>query len=141
MQNTEFTKEMEEKSGERVSTCYQCYRCTNGCPALAEMDLYPHRLIRHIMLGDREKVLGSKTIWSCLQCYTCSIRCPNDIDIAHIINTARKISTAEGKEKDRVAPVASVDQLPQSDRMLSGSELERPMRVTIQLDVLNFRKK
>jgi len=30
MQNTEFTKEMEEKSGERVSTCYQCYRCTNG---------------------------------------------------------------------------------------------------------------
>jgi heterodisulfide reductase subunit C2 len=101
MQSSAFMKEMEEKSGEKVSACYQCYRCTNGCPALAEMDLYPHRLIRGIMLGDRDKVLTSKTLWSCLQCYTCSIRCPNDIDIAHVINTARKVSVAEAKEAEK----------------------------------------
>jgi heterodisulfide reductase subunit C2 len=100
LRDSTFLKEMEEKSGETVRTCYQCYRCTNGCPALADMDVYPHRLIGAIMLGDRDKVLQSKTIWSCLQCYTCSVRCPNDIDIAHVINTARKISAAEGKEAE-----------------------------------------
>ncbi|OPY68590.1 MAG: succinate dehydrogenase iron-sulfur subunit [Syntrophorhabdaceae bacterium PtaU1.Bin034] len=97
MHDPAFLKEMEEKSGEHISTCYQCYRCTNGCPALAEMDLYPHKLIRHIILGNKEKVVGAKTPWACLQCYTCSVRCPNDIDIAHVLNTLRKVAAAEGK--------------------------------------------
>jgi heterodisulfide reductase subunit C len=61
------------------------------------MDILPHRVIRYIMLGEREKVLSSKTIWSCLQCYTCSVRCPNDIHIGHVFDTARKIAVREKK--------------------------------------------
>lgn len=102
MNDLSFLKEVEEKSGEKISACYQCYRCTNGCPVAADMDIYPHRIIRHIVLGDREKVLTSGTIWTCLQCTTCSVRCPNDIDIAHVFDALRKISIVEGKaaEKD-----------------------------------------
>jgi heterodisulfide reductase subunit C len=95
MDDLTFLKEMEEESKERISACYQCYRCTTGCPVLPEMDVLPHRVIRYIMLGEREKVLSSKTIWSCLQCYTCSVRCPNDIHIGHVFDTARKIAVRE----------------------------------------------
>jgi heterodisulfide reductase subunit C len=47
------------------------------------------------LLGDREKVLSCRTIWSCLQCYTCSVRCPNDIHVGHVLDTARRIAVRE----------------------------------------------
>lgn len=102
MDDLSFLNELERTSGEAVSACYQCYKCTNGCPVAQEMDIHPHRVIRHIILGDREKVLTSQSIWICLQCVTCSVRCPNDIDIARVFDTLRKIAVTEGlaAEKD-----------------------------------------
>jgi len=97
MKDLTFLNEMEQFSGENISACYQCYKCTVGCPIVAQMDIYPHRIIRYIILGEREKTLTSKTIWTCLQCMTCSVRCPNEIDIAHVFATLRKISIQEGK--------------------------------------------
>lgn len=101
MNNPTFLKELEELSGEKISSCYQCYRCTVGCPVVAQMDIYPHRIIRYIVLGEREKVLKSKTIWTCLQCNTCSVRCPNSIDIAHVFDTSRKIAIKEQKAAEQ----------------------------------------
>lgn len=101
MNDLSFLNEIENKSGEKVSACYQCYKCTNGCPVAADMDIYPHRIIRHVILGNREKVLRSKSIWTCLQCVTCSVRCPNDIDIAHVFDTLRKIAVKEYKEAEK----------------------------------------
>ncbi|MBA4416391.1 MAG: heterodisulfide reductase [Syntrophus sp. (in: bacteria)] len=100
MNDLSFLNEMEKASGEKISGCYQCYRCTIGCPVVADMDLYPHRVIRYIVLGERERVLTSKTIWTCLQCVTCSVRCPNDIDIAHVFDALRKIAVKEQKEAE-----------------------------------------
>lgn len=97
MDNLDFLHEVEKATGEKVSTCYQCYKCTAGCPVVADMDIYPHRIIRHIILGNRDRVLRSKTIWTCLQCTTCSVRCPNDIDVARVFDALRKISVKEGK--------------------------------------------
>jgi heterodisulfide reductase subunit C2 len=95
-----FLKEIERESNEQISACYQCCRCTNGCPAVPEMDLLPHQAIRHIILGNRDKVLESATLWACVQCTTCSIRCPNDIHIARVFETLRKIAVRERKAKD-----------------------------------------
>ncbi|MBP6940465.1 MAG: 4Fe-4S dicluster domain-containing protein [Syntrophorhabdaceae bacterium] len=102
MNDLGFLREVEKATGENISACYQCYRCTAGCPVAADMDIYPHRIIRHIILGDRDRALGSKMIWTCLQCTTCSVRCPNDIDVARVFDALRKISAWEGKmaEKD-----------------------------------------
>ncbi|HEY3277803.1 MAG TPA: 4Fe-4S dicluster domain-containing protein [Syntrophorhabdaceae bacterium] len=102
MKDLSFLNEMENASGQKISGCYQCYRCTVGCPVVKEMDIYPHRVIRYIILGERERVLASKTVWTCLQCVTCSVRCPNDIDIAHVFDTIRKIAMKErtGAEED-----------------------------------------
>lgn len=101
MNDLGFLREIEEKSGEKVSACYQCYRCTNSCPVVEDMDIYPHRVIRYVILGEREKVLRSKTIWSCLQCYTCSVRCPNDIHVGHVFDSLRKVAIKEGMASDR----------------------------------------
>lgn len=101
MNNLSFLKEIEDKSGEKISACYQCYKCTTGCPVARDMDIYPHRIIRHIILGDRERVLSSAAIWTCLQCTTCSVRCPNDIDIAGVFATLRKIAMAENRSAEK----------------------------------------
>jgi heterodisulfide reductase subunit C2 len=102
MNDLSFLREIEQESGEKISACYQCYRCTNSCPVLSDMDILPHRVIRYCMLGEKEKVLQSKAIWSCLQCYTCSVRCPNDIHVGHVFDTLRKLAVKEGKVKDDV---------------------------------------
>ncbi len=102
MNDLSFLKQIERESGEKVSACYQCYRCTNSCPVLSDMDILPHRVIRYCTLGEKEKVLHSKTIWSCLQCYTCSVRCPNDIHVGHVFDTLRKIAVREAKVVDDV---------------------------------------
>ncbi len=97
MKGPSFLQDMERATGERISACYQCYRCSNSCPVVTDMDIMPHRLIRYIILGEREKVLGANTMWTCLQCLTCSMRCPNDIDVARVFNTLRSASVEAGR--------------------------------------------
>ncbi|MCX8111315.1 MAG: 4Fe-4S dicluster domain-containing protein [Syntrophorhabdaceae bacterium] len=97
---TNFLKEITVRSREQISACFQCYRCTNGCPVAERMDIYPHRIMRYIQLGEREKVLSSKGLWECLMCNTCSIRCPNDIDVARVFETLRKVASEEGVTAD-----------------------------------------
>lgn len=91
-----FLSEVERLSGVSVSACYHCQKCTNGCPVSYTMDLAPNLLIRHIQLGQRERVLSSQTIWICASCITCSTRCPNDIDLAHVMDTLRRMSMRSG---------------------------------------------
>jgi len=60
------------------------------------MQYTPNELFRLIQLGDRTAVLSSNTFWFCVSCYTCSIRCPNDIDIAHVMDSLRELALQEG---------------------------------------------
>jgi heterodisulfide reductase subunit C len=91
-----FRRQVEEKCGETVSSCYQCEKCTNGCPLAFSMDIVPHKLMRCVHLGLKDQVLNSDTIWICASCETCTTRCPNGIDIAHVMDALRQISQSEG---------------------------------------------
>ncbi len=91
-------RRVEELSGQRVSACFQCEKCTNGCPVTFAFDLAPHRLMRLLHLGQVGEVLRSDTIWVCASCETCSTRCPNDIDITRVMDTLRQLSRSEGLE-------------------------------------------
>lgn len=91
-----FLLEVIKASGESIQTCYQCKKCSAGCPIAYAMDILPNQLLRHIQYGNKEKVLGSKTIWLCATCYTCSVRCPNDIDIAKVMDTLRGMALRSG---------------------------------------------
>jgi len=89
-------KRIEELSGQKISACFQCEKCTNGCPVTFAMDIVPHKVIRLLHLGLINEVLHSDTIWVCASCETCTTRCPNDIDIARIMDTLRQMSQREG---------------------------------------------
>jgi len=69
-----------------VSACYQCKKCSAGCPLTFAMDLLPDQVIRLALLGQTERLLASRTIWVCASCVTCTTRCPNGIDIAGVMD-------------------------------------------------------
>jgi len=86
-----------ESIGEEIFDCYQCYKCSAGCPVSFAMDLLPHQVIRSVMFNQKERVLSSKTIWVCASCETCTTRCPNDIDIAKVMDVLRQMQIEGGR--------------------------------------------
>ena len=60
------------------------------------MDVMPNQVMRMVQLGLQDEVLQSKTVWICASCQTCTTRCPNDIDIAHVMDTLRQLSRQAG---------------------------------------------
>ncbi len=94
--NEGFLEEVIKASGVDIRACYQCQKCSAGCPVSAAMDLLPNQIIRQIQYGRREKVLGSRSIWICASCHTCSVRCPNAIDFARVMDGLRHIALRSG---------------------------------------------
>ena len=91
-----FLLEVAQTSGETIQACYQCQKCSAGCPVAYAMDILPNQVLRHIQYDHREKVLSSNTIWICASCYACSVRCPNNIDIAKIMDILRSLAIRSG---------------------------------------------
>ena len=92
--------------GEEIFTCYQCYKCSAGCPVSFAMDILPHQVIRSVVFNQKERVLSSRTIWVCATCETCTTRCPNDIEIAKVMDVLRQIQQESGKQaKEPKVPV------------------------------------
>jgi heterodisulfide reductase subunit C len=93
-----FREEIEAISGHKVNVCFQCNKCSSGCPMVDKMDLKPAQVMHSIRLGRKDSVLHSKAIWLCLSCETCSARCPQDVQPAAVINAARVLAIREGVE-------------------------------------------
>ena len=87
---------VEERSGQRVSSCYQCGKCTAGCPVAQTVDHGPREVMRAVQLGSREVALGNELIWFCLTCHTCTVRCPRQIEVAAVMETLRLEAIASG---------------------------------------------
>lgn len=103
---TNLAREIRERSGENVFLCYQCKKCTAGCPVAAFFDLTPHQVLRAAQFGQTELVLNSRTISICAACETCSTRCPQDIDIARIMDELEIMAQEQGIEaKARTVPM------------------------------------
>ena len=96
MEDKTFRDVVIESVGEEIFDCYQCYKCSAGCPISIDMDLLPHQIIRSVILNRKEKALSSKTIWLCASCETCTTRCPNEIDIAKVMDVLRQIQRESG---------------------------------------------
>ena len=88
--------EILETTGANAATCYQCGKCSAGCPMAADSDLRPHNIMRLVVQDHRAKALSDPTIWLCLTCETCSARCPNACDPARVIDALRDMSLAAG---------------------------------------------
>ncbi len=79
-------KQLERESGIPISRCYQCLKCSNGCPVVRFMDFMPHEVIRYIQWGQAQRILHAGTMWVCSTCATCATRCPNGIDVTGFMN-------------------------------------------------------
>ena len=87
--SSKVAKRLQRITGENVMLCYQCRKCTLGCPSAYAMRLKPHELMRALQLGLEDQVLWSGTMWICLSCETCNTRCPQDINIVKLIDGLR----------------------------------------------------
>ena len=99
-ENTTLLGEVERRSGAPVGACFQCHKCSTGCPIAPDMDFLSSQVMRLIQLGQQEAVLGSRAIWLCASCEACSTRCPMDIDVAAVMDALRMMAA----EKKVVPP-------------------------------------
>ena len=103
-ENKATLNELEIITEEKFSNCFQCGKCSGGCPAFEYMDLFPHQVILLAKLGQFERILQSKAIWVCTACYSCSSHCPQDIDPARIMEGFRMMGL---RKKDALTRILS----------------------------------
>lgn len=87
-----FLDEVEHRAGTPVSACFQCHKCTTGCPIGPEMDFLPSQVMRLVNLGADAEALGSQAMWLCASCEACTTRCPMEIDIAAVMDALRMMA-------------------------------------------------
>ncbi len=94
--NRSFVDRVIAASGQDIRQCYQCAKCSGGCPGSFAMDYLPSQIMRMLMLGMREEVLKSRTIWVCMGCNTCTTRCIRNIDVARVMDALRQEAVRAG---------------------------------------------
>lgn len=94
----DFEAMVEQRSGEDLSRCYYCLKCTAGCPSAPAMPYGPAQMVRLVQLGLKDELLESRSIWFCLHCETCGARCPNEISIAGLTRALREMAMEEKGE-------------------------------------------
>lgn len=99
--DTQFKYQVAARpGGEGLLACFSCGVCTAGCPVSeVENDFNPRRIIHQVLVGDRETVLRSKSIWMCIGCYTCTAHCPQDVEFTNILKVLRLMAIEEGYVK------------------------------------------
>ena len=110
-----FIKKVEEISGQSLRSCYQCGKCSAGCPMAFSMDLLPNQIIRLAQLGLEEDIAKSKAIWLCASCVTCSVRCPRGVDLARVMEAMRLLTLRKNIDYVELTkiPAETVADLPQ----------------------------
>jgi heterodisulfide reductase subunit C len=98
-----FSKAVEAASGQNVSACSQCGKCSAGCPVLPELDVAPNRVMRLVQLGLEDEALCSETVWCCTACGTCAGRCPMGIDIVRVMDALRLMAERRRLELPKAA--------------------------------------
>ena len=83
--NPELARRIQDELGQNVYLCYQCVKCSSGCPVAEFFDWQPNQIMRALQLGQEDIALQSETPWLCASCQTCTTRCPQDLDIAGIM--------------------------------------------------------
>lgn len=89
-------EEVEARSGQKVQECYQCSKCSGGCPFSGVMDYAPNSILEMIVYGMKDELLSSKAIQMCIQCGTCGAQCPAGFEMYEVMNVLRAMAKEEG---------------------------------------------
>ena len=90
---------VEKICGVDLSVCFQCKKCSSGCPVARLAKSRPSEMMRQLHLGAGNELLDSDLIWTCASCETCSARCPMGIDVAAVIDALRMLALQSGAPK------------------------------------------
>lgn len=96
MNDQEILRRMMDKADVRQHDCYQCGKCSGGCPMADAMDLKPRGVMRCAQIGSLERIVNSNTIWLCSGCHACVDRCPHDVNVPALIEEARYEASRRG---------------------------------------------
>jgi heterodisulfide reductase subunit C len=97
-----FVAQIEKISDQTLLACYQCGKCSAGCPMAAHMDVLPNQMIRMAQLGMQKQLLATNAIWMCVSCLTCNSRCPKGIRIAEVFEALRRMALRAGQRDDHL---------------------------------------
>jgi len=84
-------------TGLNPAKCYQCGKCSAGCPMATETTLRPHDVMRMVTRNQVERLRDADGMWLCLTCETCTARCPNGCDPARTMDALREIFQGNGE--------------------------------------------
>jgi heterodisulfide reductase subunit C2 len=136
-----LTSVVEEKTGVLVSHCYQCGKCSAGCPVATEMDYSPSLILRMLQTNNSllsEKVLRSYSIWLCLSCETCFCRCPMDIEIPLVMDYLRQESVARKMVNPKARKIVAAHKAFLSSIQHTGRLYEVGMLAEFKIKTLDF---
>lgn len=87
-----------------------------------------------ILLGLKDEVLKSNSIWLCSGCYSCYELCPRDVKITHLMTAVRNIAVKEGYIPKPMKLI--VDLIEKYGRILEVSEFENIVRLKKEIPEL-----
>ncbi len=103
--NQDWKARVEELAHTRLSDCYQCGKCTAGCPRGAFMDMPPTRMMRAVQIGEVLPAARADSIWRCLSCLTCSARCPKSVNVSGVVDALRQIAIETNSTSSKSAKI------------------------------------
>jgi heterodisulfide reductase subunit C len=94
-------KAVQRKADVNLGACYQCKKCSIGCPVADQIESSPSEIIRRLQLGAGDELLQADLIWTCLSCETCYTRCPNQINFSAVIDALKSLALREGAARPK----------------------------------------
>jgi heterodisulfide reductase subunit D len=88
--STELAKLIRAECGENVYLCYQCERCSSGCPTVPAMRYRPAQMMRLAQFGLEDMLATDASIWRCVGCDNCTQHCPHDLSVRRLVETMRQ---------------------------------------------------
>jgi heterodisulfide reductase subunit C len=123
------------KIGEqRPQNCFQCIRCTSGCPSMKMLELKPHEIVSLAKLGFIEELINSGIVWTCTTCLKCKERCPQAVAPVDLIIALRNLAV----EREIKVPESFLHSL---SAILETGFIQKPQdTVTRKLEKVNREK-
>src|SRR4030043_811526 len=77
--------------------CFQCGKCTGGCPVSLKSRLNIRRLmLEGILEKNLDRVSEKEELWECTTCKTCTLRCPRGLKPMDLVIGMRGLLVEEG---------------------------------------------
>ena len=133
-----LAKRVKEETGQNVYLCYQCGKCTSGCPVAEFFDWHPNQVMRALQLGQEDIALHAQTPWLCASCQTCTTRCPQGLDITAIMEFLTREALKRGI-KPRVPEVDVFNKAFMREVRLWGRAYELGLMAELKLRTMGSR--